>query len=101
MNNDIPTVNYPDITEINEALDLLNEDKMLISSRIVEAIGEAVTNGKASVDLFRVCIGGDSSFVMRCYRDEWKECLDRSKDWFESIEDYESCANIVEILSKL
>lgn len=98
---EIPTVNYPEIASVDEAVDLLNEDKELMANRILDAINQAQLQGQDKIDLFRLCIKGDVTYIMRCHQKEWEMCLENAKKFFERNEEYEKCSKIVDLLESI
>lgn len=73
-----------------------NRDRL--SSAIVEAVRFAIETGAADVEVFEVEKAG---LVFSLVRDEMQTALNGCLEFYESIEDYKNCAEIINLKNKL
>ena len=97
----VPLLEYPDVDSVKTALNRLNNDKNTLFNRTVDAITEAHERNLTNIDLFKVELKNKTSFLMRCPKNEWEEFLDRANVWFESVEEYERCSQILKLKNEL
>lgn len=96
----IPTVNYPELESVQDAIELLNKEEDLKYNRVLEAIEEGYKNDLKFVDLFKLKIINPHTYIMRCHKHEWETCLLECLKYFEKNENFEKCAKIKKIKEK-
>jgi len=76
-------------------IDLTN-DKIRVFNTLVIGIETAIEQKSARLFIKGLSVLGDNLDVV-AEREEWPDVLQKAKDFFESIEDYEKCAKIKKI----
>jgi len=76
------------------------ENKREIFKTILLAIGEALRKDSTKILIKGIKIM-DENVDAFATESEWQTCVEKAKDFFESIEDYESCQECMNILGKL
>ena len=77
---------------------LINQ-KWLIHSLIIEGVKQSIKERLDEIVLFRI-INPISNFIMvsELKKDDWESSLSKSLEYFESVEEYEKCADIKKLL---
>lgn len=85
-----------------EERDFLKNQRWLIHSLIIEGVKKSIDEGLEDIVLFRI-INPISNFIMvsELKKDDWGESLKKSLEYFESVEEYEICADIKKLLKKI
>lgn len=80
---------------------LINQ-KWLIHSLIIEGVKLSIKERLDEIVLFRI-INPISNFIMvsELKKDDWESSLSKSLEYFESVEEYEKCADIKKLLKKI
>jgi hypothetical protein len=80
---------------------LINQ-KWLIHSLIIEGVKQSIKERLDEIVLFRI-INPISNFIMvsELKKDDWESSLSKSLEYFESVEEYEKCADIKKLLKKI
>lgn len=80
---------------------LINQ-KWLIHSLIIEGVKQSIKERLDEIVLFRI-INPTSNFIMvsELKKDDWESSLSKSLEYFESVEEYEKCADIKKLLKKI
>ena len=81
-------------------IDAYLENKSKILKTIVSAISEAHANGRAKIYIKSLQIMGEEIDAI-AEREEWPVCLQKALDFFESTEDYESCQECKNLMTKI
>ena len=88
-------------TTINE---YLSDNKELVYSEIVNAIGDSYMNSDiSSISVLEIFSKDSTSLKLEIEREDWIKSIDRTRIFFEKpdIEEYEKCATCVNILNYL
>ena len=82
--------------------DFLKNQKWLIHTLIIEGVKKSIKDGLDEIVLFRI-INPISNFIMvsELKKDDWESSLSKSLEYFESVEEYEKCADIKKLLKKI
>jgi hypothetical protein len=80
----------------------LKNQKWLIHSLIIEGVKQSIKERLDEIVLFRI-INPISNFIMvsELKKDDWESSLSKSLEYFESVEEYEKCADIKKLLKKI
>ena len=80
----------------------LKNQKWLIHSLIIEGVKQSIKERLDEIVLFRI-INPSSNFIMvsELKKDDWESSLSKSLEYFESVEEYEKCADIKKLLKKI
>jgi len=80
---------------------LINQE-WLIHSLIIEGVKQSIKERLDEIVLFRI-INPISNFIMvsELKKDDWESSLSKSLEYFESVEEYEKCADIKKLLKKI
>ena len=97
----VPQYSFEDLDTFDEAVERLNSDRELVANRILEAVRYGLKNNLLSVYLFELKISSDKIYAVKCKREEWKSSLNNSRKFFESIEEYEKCAQVRDLILEL
>jgi len=85
-----------------DEIEFLKKNKWVIHSLIIDGVKKAYEENLESVTVFRI-INTVSGFVMssELKKDDWLDSLNKSMDYFESIEEYEKCTEIKELIKNI
>lgn len=80
----------------------LLENKWLICSLIVEGVRKSIDDNLESITIFRI-INPLDDFIMttELKKDDWLESLNKCLGYYESIEEYEMCDKIVNLIKEI
>lgn len=80
----------------------LLENKWLIHSLIVEGVRKCIDEGLDSLVIFRI-INPIDDFILttELFKKDWEESLNKCLKYYESIEEFEMCTKIVELLKTI
>ncbi len=86
----------------DEEKDFLKNQRWLIHSLIIEGVKKSMDENLNEIVLFRI-INPKNNFIMvsELKKDDWVGSLSKSLEYFESIEEYEKCADIKKLLKKI
>jgi hypothetical protein len=76
------------------------KDKREIYNQIVLAIEESLEKGETRILLKQITLM-DTTVDAFANKEEWPNCLEKARNFFESMEDYESCQRCKNLLSKI
>tara|TARA_R110001583_G_scaffold36163_1_gene119227 strand:- start:2067 stop:2357 length:291 start_codon:yes stop_codon:yes gene_type:complete len=83
----------------DEFMQVMEDNEYIIHSRTLEGINNAFdTNSKEDVVIAYL---NDDEYVLSIPEDCWKDNLEMSMEYFTSIEDYEKCNEIKQLIDKL
>jgi len=97
----VPHLTFNDLSSYNDVLKRLNEDKNLLSNRVLDAIKYGIENDFLEVTLFDISTMYGSMYSITFQRDSWEEALTSAREFFEKFEEYEKCNTIQILLQKL
>lgn len=82
--------------------EFLKNKKWLIHSLIIDAVKIAIEGDLENVVVFRI-INPVSNFIMtsELKKKDWLESLGKSLSFYESVEEYEYCKEIKDLISKI
>jgi hypothetical protein len=82
--------------------DFLKNRKWLIHSLIIESIKKSISENLESIVVFRI-INPVSNFIMtsEIKKSDWLGSLEKSLSYYESVEEYEKCEEIIELIKKI
>ena len=82
--------------------DFLKNKKWLIHTLIIEGVKKSIKEGLDEIVLFRI-INPISNFIMvsELKKEDWSSSLNKSLEYFESIEEYEICSDIKKLLKTI
>jgi len=82
--------------------EFLKNQKWLIHSLIVESVKKAYSEDLENIVVFRI-INPISNFIMtsELNREDWVDSLSKSLSYYESVEEYENCEEIKELIKKI
>jgi hypothetical protein len=82
--------------------DFLKNKKWLIHSLIIESIKKSISENLDSVVVFRI-INPVSNFIMttEMKKSDWVVSLEKSLKYYESVEEYEKCEEVINLLKKI
>jgi hypothetical protein len=82
--------------------DFLKNKKWLIHSLIVDGVKKSFEDDLDSIVVFRI-INPISNFVMtsEIKREDWLDSLSKSMEYYESVEEYEKCTEIKELIKNI
>ena len=82
--------------------DFLKNKKWLIHSLIVDGVKKSFEDDLDSIVVFRI-INPISNFVMtsEIKKEDWLDSLGKSMEYYESIEEYEKCTEIKELIKNI
>jgi len=82
--------------------EFLKNNKWVIHSLIIDGVKKAYEEKLESITVFRI-INTVSNFVMtsELKKDDWLDSLSKSMDYFESIEEYEKCKEIKDLIKNI
>ena len=82
--------------------EFLKKNKWVIHSLIVDGVKKAYEEKLESITVFRI-INTVSNFVMtsELKKDDWIDSLSKSMDYFVSIEEYEKCKEIKDLIKNI
>ena len=98
---DIPVFSFNDIADYTEAIKLINDDSFFINNRIYNAIKYGINNYLLSVYLYDLNLKNGMTYSVKCLRIKWEELLTDANKYFEEIEEYEKCSEIMKLIIKL
>ena len=80
----------------------LKNQKWLIHTLIIEGVKKSFKEGLDEIVLFRI-INPISNFVMisELKKEDWGSSLNKSLEYFESIEEYEICSDVKKLLKTI
>ena len=80
----------------------IDKEKQWMYNRIFEAIKHAQSKGYDEANILEAKIAETMSvIIMNSERSDWENSLSMALKWYETQEDYEKCAEIVDILKNL
>tara|TARA_R110000824_G_scaffold54915_2_gene151429 strand:- start:2041 stop:2352 length:312 start_codon:yes stop_codon:yes gene_type:complete len=80
----------------------LNTHRFKIHHRILEEVERAIDNNIDNITIYKIVNHiSDYTVVLSVNKDNWRESLDKCKNYFEGIEEYEACEKIKNIEKKL
>ena len=82
--------------------DFLKNKKWLIHSLIVDGVKKSFEENLDSIVVFRI-INPISNFVMtsEIKKEDWLDSLSKSMEYYESVEEYEKCTDIKELIKNI
>jgi len=82
--------------------DFLKNKKWLIHSLIIDGVKKSFEDDLDSIVVFRI-INPISNFVMtsEIKREDWLDSLSKSMEYYESVEEYEKCTEIKELIKNI
>jgi archaellum biogenesis protein FlaJ (TadC family) len=82
--------------------DFLKNKKWLIHSLIVDGVKKSFEENLDSIVVFRI-INPISNFVMtsEIKKEDWLDSLSKSMEYYESVEEYEKCNEIKELIKNI
>jgi predicted lipase len=82
--------------------EFLKNQKWLIHSLIVESVKKAYSEGLENIVVFRI-INPINNFIMKSELNkcDWVESLSKSLSYYESVEEYENCGEIKELIKRI
>lgn len=82
--------------------EFLKNKKWLIHSLIIDAVKKAIDDDLENVVVFRI-INPVSNFIMtsELKKEDWVGSLGKSLEYYESVEEYESCKEIKDLINKI
>jgi archaellum biogenesis protein FlaJ (TadC family) len=82
--------------------DFLKNKKWLIHSLIIDGVKKSFEENLDSIVVFRI-INPISNFVMtsEIKREDWLDSLSKSMEYYESVEEYEKCTEIKELIKNI
>jgi len=82
--------------------DFLKNKKWLIHSLIVDGVKKSFEENLDSIVVFRI-INPISNFVMtsEIKKEDWLDSLSKSMEYYESVEEYEKCTEIKELIKNI
>lgn len=85
-----------------EEREFLKNQKWLIYSLIIDGVKKSIKDGLDEIVLFRI-INPVNNFILisELKKNDWVVSLNKSLDYFESVEEYEICADIKKLLKKI
>jgi hypothetical protein len=80
----------------------LIDNKWLICSLIVEGVKKSLEEGLQSIVIFRL-INTIDDFIMstELRKNDWVESLNKCLEYYESVEEYEMCDKIINLLKTI
>jgi hypothetical protein len=89
-------------TNGDDEKDFLKNKKWLIHSLIFDAVKKAYNENLETTIIFRI-INTESDFIMtsELKKEDWVNSLDKSMEYYLSIEEYEKCSEIKELIKKI
>ena len=80
----------------------LIDNKWLICSLIVEGVKKSFDEGLQSIVIFRLIYTIDD-FIMttELRKNDWSNSLDKCLEYYESVEEYEMCDKIINLLKTI
>jgi hypothetical protein len=82
--------------------EFLNNKKWLLHPLIVESVKKAYKNNLENIVVFRI-INPAGNFIMvsELKKIEWVDSLNKSLSYYESVEEYENCEEVKELINKI
>jgi hypothetical protein len=82
--------------------DFLKNKKWLIHSLIIDGVKKSFEENLDSIVVFRI-INPISNFVMtsEIKKEDWLDSLSKSMEYYESVEEYEKCTEIKELIKNI
>lgn len=82
--------------------DFLKNKKWLIHSLIIDGVKKSFEENLDSIVVFRI-INPISNFVMtsEIKKEDWLDSLSKSMEYYESVEEYEKCNEIKELIKNI
>jgi hypothetical protein len=85
-----------------EFRDFIDEEKEWMYTRIVESIKDAYDRSLDQADVMEAKITESMSVIsMKSDRSEWITSLKLALSWYESVEKYEKCAELVSLIKDI
>ena len=76
------------------------KDKREIYTKIITAIDTAIEGGAEKILIKQISLM-DSIVDAFANREDWPNCLEKARNFFEGMEDYEACQRCKDLLAKL
>ena len=83
------------IFEYNEEL---KSSKHKVYKSLIDGVTEAIKTNK---ELIKLCEVKNSGMFITVEKQEWKNSLDSALEYYISIEEYEECSKIKDLINKL
>jgi hypothetical protein len=82
--------------------EFLKNKKWLIHSLIIDAVKKSYNENLETTIIFRI-INTDNDFIMtsELKKEDWINSLDKSMEYYLSVEEYEKCSEIKELIKKI
>lgn len=82
--------------------DFLKNKKWLIHSLVIDGVKKSFEENLDSIVVFRI-INPISNFVMtsEIKKEDWLDSLSKSMEYYESVEEYEKCNEIKELIKNI
>jgi hypothetical protein len=82
--------------------DFLKNKKWLIHSLIIESVKKSISENLDSIVVFKI-INPISNFIMttEMKKSDWVVSLEKSLKYYESVEEYEKCEEVINLLKKI
>lgn len=86
------------VLEEEEADEFFEENKELVYTRILQAVEEGIESGRDSIRLFE--LNGTGVYITS-NKVDWKEGVSQALEYFLSMEEYDKCVQIRQLMSSL
>jgi hypothetical protein len=95
-------MNYFYFFNEDDEKDFLKNKKWLIHSLIIESVKKSISENLDSIVVFKI-INPISNFVMttEIKKSDWVVSLEKSLKYYESVEEYEKCEEVINLIKKI